>query len=91
MRNIRKLFVLFFIILVSNSNVTFAKDIESGIICSGMLSNGNDHRFGHNNYKRFFAPTIKITNEYIYLSTKNVKEKNIIWHDKIKNSLQSYE
>ena len=28
MRNIRKLFVLFFIILVSNSNVTYAKDID---------------------------------------------------------------
>ena len=77
--------------LVSNSNVTYAEGIENGIICSGMLSNGNDHRFGQNNYKRFFAPTIKITNEYIYLSKNSAKEKNIIWYDKIKNSLRSYE
>ncbi|MDB9992478.1 hypothetical protein OAD94_08235 [Amylibacter sp.] len=91
MRNIRKLFVLFFIIFASNSNVMFAKDIESGIICSDMRSNGNDSRFGQNNYKKFFAPTIKITNEYIYLSKNNVKDKNIVWHDKIKNSLRSIE
>ena len=67
------------------------KVTESGIVCTDMRSNGNDHRFGHNNYKKFFAPTLKITNKFIYLSKNSITDKEITWDNKIKNSLKSYE
>ena len=61
------------------------------IVCSDLRSQGNDSRFGQNNFKKFFSPIIKITDDFIYLSNNRLSDKDFIWHDKIKNDYGSYE
>ena len=61
------------------------------IVCSDLRSQGNDSRFGQNNFKKFYSPIIKITDDFIYLSNNRLSDKDFIWHDKIKNDYGSYE
>ena len=55
------------------------------IICSNLVTAYLESRYQKENFRLFFPPLLKITNEYIYLSDNKKTDANIEWYAKIKN------
>ena len=80
---IPKLRFLIFISVLINPIVSTSYANE--IICSKLITSYLEGRYGRDNFRLFFPPLLKITNEYIYLSDNNKTDTNIEWYAKIKN------
>jgi len=66
-------------------NPITATSYANEIICSNLTTSYLESRYHKNNFRLFFPPLLKITNEYIYLSDNKKTDSNIEWYAKIKN------
>ena len=66
-------------------NPITATSYANEIICSDLTTSYLESRYHKNNFRLFFPPLLKITNEYIYLSDNKKTDSNIEWYAKIKN------
>ena len=71
-------------ILALFSPITAASYADE-IICSNLVTAYLESRYQRENFRLFFPPLLKITNEYIYLSDNRKTDENIKWYAKIKN------
>ena len=66
-------------------NPITAASYADEIICSNLVTAYLESRYQKENFRLFFPPLLKITNEYIYLSDNKKTDANIEWYAKIKN------
>ena len=66
-------------------NPITAASYADEIICSNLVTTYLESRYQKENFRLFFPPLLKITNEYIYLSDNKKTDANIKWYAKIKN------
>ncbi|MDA9088269.1 hypothetical protein N9K24_00880, partial [Amylibacter sp.] len=66
-------------------NPITAASYADEIICSNLVTAYLESRYQKENFRLFFPPLLKITNEYIYLSDNRKTDANIKWYAKIKN------
>ncbi|MDB4009037.1 hypothetical protein N9466_07160 [Amylibacter sp.] len=66
-------------------NPITAASYADEIICSNLATAYLESRYQKENFRLFFPPLLKITNEYIYLSDNKKTDANIEWYAKIKN------
>ena len=74
--------ILFVLVLC---NPIIAASYADEIICSNLVTKYLESRYQKENFRLFFSPLLKITNEYIYLSDNKKTDSNIEWYAKIKN------
>ena len=74
--------ILFILVLF---NPITAASYADEIICSNLVTTYLKSRYQKENFRLFFPPLLKITNEYIYLSDNKKTDVNIKWYAKIKN------
>ena len=74
--------ILFILVLF---NPITAASYADEIICSNLVTTYLESRYQKENFRLFFPPLLKITNEYIYLSDNKKTDVNIKWYAKIKN------
>ena len=74
---------LIFILFLFNPIISISYANE--VICSNLITSYLESRYGRDNFRLFFPPLLRITNEYIYLSDNNQTDANIEWYAKIKN------
>ena len=74
--------ILFVLVLC---NPIIAASYADEIICSNLVTAYLESRYQKENFRLFFPPLLKITNEYIYLSDNKKTDANIEWYAKIKN------
>jgi len=87
-RKILKFKILFFLVVLQNiiANGSYANEI----ICSKLITSYLESRYGKDNFRLFFPPLLKLTDEYIYLSDNKKTDANIEWYAKIKNQKGSF-
>jgi len=66
-------------------NPITAASYADEIICSNLVTAYLESRYQKENFRLFFPPLLKITNEYIYLSDNKKTDANSEWYAKIKN------
>jgi len=66
-------------------NPITAASYADEIICSNLVTAYLESRYQKENFRLFFPPLLKITDEYIYLSDNKKTDANIEWYAKIKN------
>jgi len=73
------------LIILALFNPITAASYADEIICSNLVTAYLESRYQKENFRLFFPPLLKITNEYIYLSDNKKTDANIEWYAKIKN------
>ena len=73
------------LIILALFNPITAASYADEIICSNLVTAYLESRYQKENFRLFFPPLLKITNEYIYLSDNRKTDANIKWYAKIKN------
>ena len=72
---IPKLRFLIFISVLFNPIISTSYANE--IICSKLITSYLESRYGKDNFRLFFPPLLKLTDEYIYLSDNKKTDANI--------------
>ena len=77
------------LIILALFNPITAASYADEIICSNLVTAYLESRYQKENFRLFFPPLLKITNEYIFLSDNRKTDANIKWYAKIKNQNRS--